>query len=117
MNIEQTNNSGIKCDNPNCDFVDTETPDAEIAQWLGVPCPKCGENLLTQEDLDTSLKFHAMMDLINGMTEEELTEYTKHVYGGEIPEEIIKLSNELGNEFTVDIHNGITIVPKQTKQI
>lgn len=43
---------GLKCDNPTCDFVDMSIAIEDYDNWLNVPCPKCGENLLTQEDLD-----------------------------------------------------------------
>jgi len=44
---------GIKCDNPDCDFVDDSVTwddyDKTVSEWLNRPCPKCGTNLLTQE--------------------------------------------------------------------
>lgn len=44
---------GLKCDNPECDFVDMSIKVEEYESWLNAPCPKCGSNLLTQGDLDT----------------------------------------------------------------
>ena len=46
---------GLKCDNPECDFVDLTIPRADYESSIGKPCPKCGESLLTQEDYDTLL--------------------------------------------------------------
>lgn len=43
---------GLKCDNPNCDFVDMSIAIEDYDKWLNKPCPKCGANLLTQEDYD-----------------------------------------------------------------
>lgn len=43
---------GLKCDNPDCDFVDMSIEIDDYDKWLNVPCPKCGANLLTQEDYD-----------------------------------------------------------------
>lgn len=43
---------GLKCDNPSCDFVDMSIEIEDYDNWLNAPCPKCGANLLTQEDLD-----------------------------------------------------------------
>ena len=43
---------GLKCDNPSCDFVDMSIAIQDYDNWLNVPCPKCGTNLLTKEDLD-----------------------------------------------------------------
>lgn len=44
---------GLKCDNPSCNFVDMSIAIEDYDKWLNAPCPKCGANLLTQEDLDT----------------------------------------------------------------
>ena len=44
---------GIKCDNPECDFRDDSVKCENYQQWLNKPCPKCGQNLLTQKDYDT----------------------------------------------------------------
>lgn len=46
----EMNIHGIKCDNPNCDFVDMSVKVEDYEQWLNKPCPKCGENLLTESD-------------------------------------------------------------------
>lgn len=43
---------GLKCDNQSCDFVDISIAIEDYDKWLNAPCPKCGANLLTQEDLD-----------------------------------------------------------------
>lgn len=42
--------SGLKCDNPSCDYKDDAIDSEDYAKWIGCPCPKCGENLLTVED-------------------------------------------------------------------
>lgn len=41
---------GIKCDNPKCDYSDESVKMEDYDQWLNKPCPKCGENLLNEED-------------------------------------------------------------------
>ncbi|MBB6622049.1 hypothetical protein H7E67_01270 [Clostridium gasigenes] len=46
----EMNMGGIKCDNPNCDFNDMNVNAEDYKEWLNKPCPKCGENLLTEED-------------------------------------------------------------------
>ncbi len=40
---------GIKCDR--CDYKDENVRFEEYEEWLNKPCPECGANLLTQEDL------------------------------------------------------------------
>lgn len=43
--------TGIKCDA--CDYKNKDVRVEEYIDWLNKPCPKCGANLLTQEDFDT----------------------------------------------------------------
>lgn len=43
---------GIKCDT--CDYKNDDIKVEKYDEWLGKPCPKCGSNLLTQEDLDNT---------------------------------------------------------------
>lgn len=54
---------GIKCDN--CDYKNEDVKLEEYEKWLNKPCPKCGNNLLTQEDLDSVTKFKAIVDTFN----------------------------------------------------
>lgn len=58
---------GIKCDNVNCDFVDETVLISDYKEWLNKPCPKCGCNLLTQEDYDAVM---LIMDICNEIPEE-----------------------------------------------
>lgn len=53
----------LKCDAQGCDHV--EKVSAITAECIGKPCPKCGANLLTQEDHDAALILEATVDLIN----------------------------------------------------
>jgi predicted RNA-binding Zn-ribbon protein involved in translation (DUF1610 family) len=53
----------IQCDNPVCDHVDDTVTAENISEFLNLPCPKCGENLLTQDDFDT---VERMLELTNG---------------------------------------------------
>lgn len=46
---------GIKCDNSTCGFKDDTVKFEEYEQWLNKPCPKCGANLLTEEDYASTL--------------------------------------------------------------
>ena len=45
--------SGIKCDNHKCDFKYESVLFENYPDWLNKPCPKCGQNLLTQADYDS----------------------------------------------------------------
>ena len=55
---------GLKCDNPNCDYVDKSIRSAEYENYIGYPCPKCGQPLLTQEDYDAMLKLNEQMEKV-----------------------------------------------------
>lgn len=42
--------NGVQCDNPKCDFKDESVGFDRVIEYLNKPCPKCGANLLTEED-------------------------------------------------------------------
>lgn len=42
---------GIKCDNKECDYSDMDIKFEDYPDWVNKPCPRCGANLLTEEDL------------------------------------------------------------------
>ena len=49
----------VECDNPNCDYkVKNPSGSAfeDVSHYLNLPCPMCGENLLTERDYLDSLK-------------------------------------------------------------
>ena len=46
------NINGLRCDAPDCDFIDMDITLDQYPNYLNAPCPKCGANLLTQEDFD-----------------------------------------------------------------
>ena len=108
---------GLQCDSPSCDWTDETIKVENYKEWLNAPCPKCGENVLTQEDLDSVLKVMEMVDLINALPEEgfeEFMEWSKSIGGAHtskeefyekhnIPEETEKLN------VTFTVHKGIHI--------
>lgn len=53
--------SGIKCDNPKCDYKDDTVKFEDYKDWVNKPCPKCGANLLTEIDfLNTAIMMAAV---------------------------------------------------------
>lgn len=56
---------GLKCDNPECDFVDLEIPFSEYESYVNKPCPKCGQPLLTEEDYGSAMLVTRMVDNLN----------------------------------------------------
>lgn len=66
--IEMTQEYLIQCDNDNCDYTipnPTKDPFEDTKQYINMPCPKCGENLLTQKDYDDSMTFLKKIMWIN----------------------------------------------------
>lgn len=70
-NIE-VSGGGLQCDNPKCDWKDESIAHADFKDWLNKPCPKCGENVLTQEDLYNAEVLDFAVSMVNSMSEEEL---------------------------------------------
>lgn len=56
---------GIKCDNPNCDYNDMKVEFKEYDKWLNKPCPKCGENLLTEKDYKSTKTLIGFVKVMN----------------------------------------------------
>lgn len=65
--IEIEQEKTIVCDNPSCDFevLNSEDTPSIIESFLNVICPKCGENLLTEDDLYNHLKVVKTVNWIN----------------------------------------------------
>lgn len=76
MNAELVS-TGLKCDNPKCDWVDTTVQFNDMDKWVNVACPKCGDNVLTREDFMNVKLMMAAADLLNTFSEEELLEINK----------------------------------------
>lgn len=62
------NISGLKCDNPNCDYVDPNIPFEEYEKYVNCPCPKCGQSLLTPQAYKMCLAMKNMGNLITTLT-------------------------------------------------
>lgn len=56
---------GIKCDAEGCDYTDENVNLEDYNDYLNKPCPKCGANLLTQEDMDTVQYMIKMVNFLN----------------------------------------------------
>ena len=64
-NSMQIITSGIKCDNPKCDYIDQSVELKDYPNWLNKPCPKCGSNLLTQADYDNVKVIIELVGIVN----------------------------------------------------
>lgn len=74
---------GLQCDH--CDWSDETIPMNDYKSWINAPCPKCGENLLTQEDFDLTDDMTKITNIINSLSEEQLEDLAK----GKTNEEIL----------------------------
>lgn len=70
-------NGGLKCDNPKCDWTDKTITLDNYKDWLNVPCPKCGENVLTEEDYTNSEIMRLSVKFIQSMSSKELEAFNK----------------------------------------
>lgn len=75
----EISSSGIKCDNPACDWTDTSVPVEQYKDWVNRLCPKCGDNLLTERDLANAMLAVAAAQMINDLSPEELEEMAKRM--------------------------------------
>ena len=67
-------NTGFKCDAEGCDYrSDPVDINSDLSGWVGKPCPKCGENLCTEEDFEQLQVFimsvQAANDVMNMLAE------------------------------------------------
>jgi hypothetical protein len=77
-NVEMSE-TGLKCDNPNCDWKDETITFENYHEWLNKACPKCGENVLTEQDYNNAQVVRFAADLLNNLSPEELVELSKKV--------------------------------------
>lgn len=89
--IEIGKSGGVYCDNPSCDWSDEAVNMTDSDKYLNKPCPKCGEIVLTQEDLNKSKKLMDAINLINSMSPEEF-------------EKLSALQDELSDDDIIDAY-------------
>ena len=66
--IEVSQQNNVVCDNPNCDYVVeniSDNPNEDCKIYLNVPCPKCGQNLLTEQDYIQWIALHKYVRFVN----------------------------------------------------
>ena len=59
--------SGIKCDNPDCDYLDDTVSKDNYPEYVDKPCPDCGTILLTQRDYDAVVLLEGTIIDINSV--------------------------------------------------
>lgn len=66
--IEMRQEDLIVCDNPNCSYKvknETKDPNVSVHDWLDVPCPNCGQPLLTLDDYLRALHILRIINWVN----------------------------------------------------
>ena len=61
--------NGLKCDY--CDWKDEDISYGEMQNHLNTPCPKCGENILTEEQLTMLESIKNLSEYFNSISEED----------------------------------------------
>jgi len=94
--IEVKQEDLIVCDNPTCNFhiPYTDENKDELSYYINIPCPKCGENLLTEKDFIQSEK---VMNLINWLN--KYFSWLNYVF----------FWQKKTNIGSIHVHNGINI--------
>ena len=111
--------SGIVCDNPQCGWKDYTVKFENLKSWLNVPCPICGENLLTEKDYNLAIQFETAVEHINSLSEEELIKRSDGIpFNLENIKKLKFLENAIGLDdlveddkyiFSVSMHDEIKI--------
>lgn len=66
--IEVKQKYNVVCDNPDCDYVvvnESGDPNQGVDAYLNVPCPECGEILLTDRDYSDYKNLMKVVNWIN----------------------------------------------------
>lgn len=130
MDNVQMIESGLECDNPDCNWRDKTILQKDYKNWVNRLCPHCGDNLLTKEDFISSLGVMKIVDFINSLDDEAIEEYNRMVMelsdeeksallgfmGDTKMEDLEDMMNNLTDEdivkeysMKVKVHNGIHV--------
>jgi len=66
MKALQYKGTNIICDNKDCDYRDIADL-SKLKSYINKPCPKCGSNLLTEEDYDIYIGLMNEVNIINNI--------------------------------------------------
>lgn len=86
-NFSEMNNSslaisGLNCDN--CDFSDDSIKLEDYEGSIGMPCPNCGESLLTKEDYESVMDMVRAVEVLNTFSEDDLDRISANLSHDEI---------------------------------
>ena len=106
-----TGDEGIVCDNPACDYRDPEGTLDKLEEYLNKPCPKCGENLLTEQDYNNALTVRNTIAFLNSLNEDELKELASSMIA-DAPDHLAHLFEEEPDkmfQMKINTHDTIKI--------
>ena len=107
---------GLKCDNPDCDYVNMDIKVEDYKKWVNKPCPKCGENLLTEDD------YNFVMIMLN-ITDKFNKIFPKVQDDEKLIEMDVNLNSKNGLEFNMrnltkeeqeSLYKGLNTISKDT---
>ena len=78
-NIEIVEEQGLQCDNPKCDWTDATICMKNMHEWINRPCPKCGENVLTEHDYNLAKNLDNIIEFVNTLSDEQLSKISQIV--------------------------------------
>ena len=111
MNPIGIRESGLLCDNPNCDWVDETIKLHEMKNWVNHPCPKCGDNVLTESDYANVETVLMAVNLAKTMSEEDVTKFMESS-GGDLEEFNTSLNSLMS--LTINTKGTISMELKDT---
>ena len=105
--------SGLVCDNPNCDWTDKTITFEVYKDWINKACPKCGENLLTESDYRNAEIIRLSVEFYNSIPKEEREQMEKELkekFGEPDIPGFDKLDKDKPVTMTVQSHKEIKIL-------
>lgn len=89
---------GLVCDS--CDWEDMTIERAEYQEWIDKPCPKCGQVVLTQDQLDQVIAMENSMKMFENLSDDEIQTLISNIQDVISEEEMLEALEKQGFERT-----------------
>jgi ribosomal protein S27AE len=112
---------GLQCDNTECDWTSSAIKEEDMVNWIDKPCPKCGQNVLTQHDYNLHSKLLKAIDFVNTLSDEQINSLTEIYSFAQLedllndPSEVAKLFKDGEFNVSVSMHEKIKIDVNEIK--
>ena len=100
---------GLVCDNPSCSWEDKTITFSVMDAWVNEPCPKCGENVLTETDYATLKTVINTVNMVNKMSEDEIEDLYESTSHHKELEGITTVRVNTHNGIKMDILKNFTV--------